>query len=119
MRAEAVDLAVVGKEQEIRMGRRVHHLTDQVFLLQPGALYPPPAPPLCTEGGGRDRLYVAALGHGDDYLFIIDEVFDSHFTGVVRNDAAPRVGELVTDRRHLGGDDAAQLRVVGQDRLQL
>ena len=35
------------------------------------------------------------------------------------DDAAPLVGVLVADGRHLGGDDAAQLGVVGQDRFEL
>jgi len=46
------------------------------------------------------------------------QVLDPHLPGIVGDDAATRVGVLVADRRHLGGDHATQLGVVGQNRFQ-
>ena len=117
--AQAVDLALVREEQQVGVGRGVHDLADQVLLLQPGPLHAPAAAALGPEGGRRHRLDVAGPGHGDDDLLVVDEVLDPHLARVVGDDAAARVGVLVADRGHLGLDDAAQLAVVGQDRLEL
>ena len=101
------------------MRGRVHHLADQVLLLQPGPLHSPSAPALGPEGSSRHGLDVAGPGHRDHDLLVGDEVLHAHFARVVRDDAPAGVVELVADGRHLGLDDPAQLRVVRQDRLEL
>ena len=62
---------------------------------------------------------VAALGHRDDDLLVIDEILDTHLSRVVGDDAATRVGVLVPDRGHLLVDHTPELAVVGQNRFQL
>ena len=117
--AQPVHLALVREEQQVGVGRGVHDLADQVLLLEPGPLHAAAAPALGPEGRRGHRLDVAGPGHGDDDLLVVDEVLDAHLARVVGDDAAARVGVLVADRGHLGLDDAAQLAVVRQDRLEL
>ena len=118
-RPQPEDPPPVGEEQEVGVGRRVDHVVDQVLLLELGALDAPAPAGLGPERVGRDGLHVAGAAHGDDDLLVVDQVLDVHVPGVVGDDRAPLVGELLADLPQLAGDHAPQLGRVVQDRLEL
>ena len=56
---------------------------------------------------------------GDDQIFVRDEVFDVELTLIRNQLRAAIVPELLLDLLEFAGDDASNLRGIGQDRLQL
>ena len=107
-RPQAVDLAAVGEEQQVGVGRREDDVAHDVVGLQLGAADATATAALRLERPGRHRLDVLRLGHHDDELLVVDEVLDRHLAGVVRDLAHARRGELLLDREHLVLDDLAQ-----------
>ena len=66
----------------------VHHVVDEVLLLELRALHPPAAAALGAEGVGRHRLHVAGPAHGDDHLLVVDQVLDVHVARIVGDHAS-------------------------------
>ncbi len=84
------------------MRRRVKDLVDEIFLLQPCPLHPPPAACLSSKGIGLDGLDVTSSGQRDNQLFVLDEVLDKELTGIVDDTGPSWLCVLLLDRLELG-----------------
>ena len=101
------------------MRRGVDQVGDHVLVLQlrPGDALA--ATTLGTELGGGHGLHVARGAHGEDQLFIVDQVLDVQLARIVDHQAAPWGGVLVANGCQLVLYDRPELVLVIQDGLQL
>ena len=90
---------------------------NQVLFLQGGAPDPSTASSLRSKRCRIHGLDIPRLGHRNDNVFIVNEVFDPHFTRVVRHFATARICELVANLGHLVGDNFAQHLVITEYQL--
>ena len=92
---------------------------DPVLLAEVAAPHALAAAGLGAELVDRNGLHVAAVRQREHELLVLDEVEVGEVAGVGRDRGAALVAVLVPDRGELVLDDAAQLHLVGEDRLQL
>ena len=101
------------------MRRGVKDLVDEILLLQPRPLHPPPAACLSAERIGLYCLDVTSSSERDNELFVLDEVLDEQLTWIVDDTGPPWLCVLLLDRLELGRDHRAEPKRVTQNRLEL
>ena len=80
---------------------------------------PRPPRPLGLELLGRHRLHVAGRRHREDQRVVVDQVLDVELARVDLEHRATLLAELLADLSELVDDDAPQLGIVAEDRLEL
>ena len=101
------------------MRGRGEQVLDVVLVAEVAAAHALAAAALHAELVDRHRLHVALVRQHDHELFVFDEVEVGEVAEVGGDLGAAVVAVLVADRGELVLDHAAQLRVVGEDRLEL
>ena len=115
----AVDLAAVGEEQQVVVGRGDEEVLDVVLVLHPHPGDADPAAALLAVGGQRQRLDVAGLGDRDHHLLVLDEVLDVEVVLGERDLRAPVVAVALADLAQLVLDQLEHLVLVAEQLAQL
>src|SRR5256712_2795713 len=116
---QPVDLAAVGEEQEIRVRRGDEEVLDDVLFLRLHAGHALAATALAPVRLDVRPLDVARTRDRDHHLLVGQQVLDRELGGLGQDLGAPRVAVLLLDGQELAPDDRHQLRVGGEDALQL
>ena len=117
--ARAVDLAAVGEEQQVVVGRADEQVLDEVAVLHVHAADAAAAAVLLAVGVQRQRLDVAGVGDRDHHLLVGDQVLDVDLALGVDDLGAPLVAEALADLEQLLLDDREHAQLVAEDRAQL
>ena len=97
-RPQAIHLAPVREEQQVRVRGGEDHVAHDVVDLELAARHATAAAALRLERRGLDGLDVLGLRHHDDEFLVVDEILDRHLAVVVGELAHARRGELFADR---------------------
>src|SRR5262245_2182384 len=116
---EPVDLAAIREKEQIRVRGGDEELRDDVLFLRLHAGHALAAAALTPIRLDVGALDVAGARDRDDHLLVGQQVLDRQLGGLGQDLGAPRVAVLVLDRDQLRSDDRHQLRVGGQDALEL
>ena len=111
----AVDLAGVGKEQNIVVGRRGEHVHHRVLLTGGDALLAHAALTLSGVFGHRRALDVAVLRQGEDALLLLDQVLDVQLVLHILDLGLAVVAELVGNGGQLLLEDGLHQSLVAED----
>ena len=95
--AQPVHLAGVGEAQQRVVAVGDQQVFDEVLVAQAGGGAPGAAPPLRLVDAERLPLGVAAVGDGDDGIFLGDEVFVREVELRAQNLGAPLVAVALAD----------------------
>src|SRR3990170_3768495 len=90
---ERIDLPLVGKEEDIAVGRGYEEVGDKILLFGGHAHLPLAAPLLYLEQARRVPLYIAAAGDGDDHVLLGYEVLEGYLACLIDYLGAPFVAE--------------------------
>ena len=111
----AVDLALVGEEHEVIVGRAGVDVADKILVPTGHAADSASAAALGSINIQRLALQIAVVGEGDHAGFLRNQVLDIHFALNRSDFGAARVVEFFFDFEQLGLDDCANLALVCED----
>src|SRR5690606_28336174 len=100
-----VHFALVAEEQDVAVGAGDKQVLDEIVGSGPGRRTAPAAPPLRPVGRGGQPLDVAEVGHGNDHVFVGDEVLFLDLVGRGHDLGSPLVAVLLLDFLQLRADD--------------
>src|SRR5690606_28949166 len=100
-----VHFALVAEEQDVAVGAGDKQVLDEIVVFGAGRRNAPTAPPLRPVGRGGQPLDVAEVGHGNDHVFVGDEVLFLDLVGRGHDLGSPLVAVLLLDFLQLRADD--------------
>ena len=114
---QAVHLSGIRKEQKIMMRRSHHQILDVVVADGLHSLDALAAPVLAAEIIRRHPLDVAQIRHGDDHIFLRNQILHGNVKLVIADVGPALVAVFIGDHLDLFLDDAQELLFIRQDAL--